>query len=353
MTTFFPPHLVRLGPAASLVFMLGSALAEDQLPAVALEPGFDAGAQAGRLLTLTEAQALKGIKRVVVPLFSIDFVTADSEKAETSGFAAAGRATSMASYTLKGMTQGDFQALTDAAYGRFLADLQAAGFDTVSADRLQASATYRKLLASGKPAPVLRSDGMMLAPAGMGLYGFSQVASGGSKPGLFNALSSMGSSFSAVGSALDTIELAKELDAAVLEVQLVVQFVQLTNENKGFLGRLAGSATVSAKVYPHIARASYSVQSPTPSAARSVLSLRQPLALDAAAITEVRSAPTTAMDVAGAVVAGLINLASRSGNSVSSDEKEAIADPVRYSATVGQGLSAVNQMVVQRLRVGE
>ena len=349
MTPSFPLRSARFGLVAWLAFNLTAAVAADKLPPVALDAGFDMATQAGRLFTVAEGQALKGIKRVAVPLFSIDFVTADSEKAETSGFAAAGRATSISAYKLKGVNQPDFQALTDAAYARFMADLQAAGIETVPADRLQASPTYRKLVASGKPAPVLRDDGMMLAPAGMALYGFSQAASGGSKPGLFNALSTMGSSFAAVGSAFDTIELAKELEASVVEVQLLVQFVQLTNENKGFLGRLAGSATVSAKVYPSIASASYSVQSAT----RGSLTLKQPLALDPAVFTEVRSAPTTAMDVAGTVVAGLIGLATRSSNSVSAEEKEAVADPVRYSATVGQGLSTVNQMFVQRLRSGE
>jgi hypothetical protein len=335
--------------AVGLALNLVPAAAADTPEPVAVGADFQPADRAAKLFTVAQGQVLKGVKRVAVPLFTVDFVTADSEKASTSGFAAGGRATAISAYKLKGVAQPDFQALTDAAYSRFLDDLQTAGFETVPADKLQASATYRKLVASGKAAPALRDDGMMLAPPGMAIYGFSQAASGGAKPGLFGALAAMGSGFSAVGSAIDTVELGKELDAAVVEVQLRVHFVQLTNENKGLLGRLAGSASVSANVYPSIASATYSVQSST----RGTLTLKQPLALDAAAFPEVRAVPTTATDVAASVLTDLINLASRSASSTSTEDKEAIADPARYSASVALGLTSVNQMFVARLRAGE
>ncbi len=340
---------LALALALALVGPANSARAADAPSPVPVDASFQPAAQAAKLFTVALPEVLKGVKRVAVPLFTVDFVTADSEKAETSGFGAAGRATAISAYKLKGVGQAEFQALTDAAYAGFLADLQAAGFETVPLGTVQASSRFRKLVAGGKPAPALRDDGMMLAPPGMGIYGFSEAASGGAKPGLFGGLAAMGSAFSAVGGALDTVELGKELDAAVVEVQLRVHFVQLTNENKGFLGRMAGSASVGAKVYPSISGATYTVQSST----RGTLTLKQPLALDASAFTEVRSKPTNATDVAAGVLTTLIKIASNSNSSVSTEDKEAVADAARYSATVAQGLAAVNQMFAARLRSGE
>ncbi len=340
--------------AAFALMSAGPAQAANAPEPVAVTAAFNPTEQASRLFTVALPEVLKGVKRVAVPLFTIDFTTADSESAETSGFAAAGRARAASFYKLKGVGQADFQALTDAAYARFVADLQAAGFETVAAERWQASGSYRKMAGTGKPAPALRDDGMMLAPAGMAIYGFSQAGMGGSsKSQLFGALTSMGTAFSsassAMGAAMDAVELGKELDAAVIEVQLRVHFVQLTNENKGFLGRMAGTASVSSKVYPSITGATFSVQSST----RGTLTLKQPLALDASVFSDVRKAPTTTADVASGVAVGLLRLALGSKDSNSSEEMEAVADPARYRDVVGSGMTALNQMFIQRLRAGE
>jgi hypothetical protein len=336
--------------AALALTLAAPSFAADAPQPVAVNASFNPTEQSSRMFTVALPEVLKGVKRVAVPLFTIDFTTADSESAETSGFAAAGRARVASFYKLKGVGQAEFQALTDAAYGRFLADLQAAGFETVPIDKVQMSPTYRKLVASGKPMPAVRNDGMLLAPAGMGSYGFTEA--GGAKPTLLGGLSAMGSAFSnmnsMMGAAMDSIELGKELDAAVVEVQLRVNFVQLTNENKGFLGRMASTASVSSKVYPSITGATYSVQSST----RGSLTLKQPLALDASVFSDVRKAPTTTADVAGAIAVGLLQLAIGSKSS-SSEEMEAVADPARYREVVGGGLGVLNQMFVQRLRAGE
>ncbi len=344
----------QIAPLAALLTLSAAcallpATAKDDLEPVAADAGFKPAEQASRLFTVAEAQALKGVKRVVVPLFTVDFTTADSVTAQTSGFGSAGRASASAYYKLKGVSQTDFQALTESLYAGFLAELKAAGIDSVPADKLLASPHYRKMVASGKPAPALRDDGMMLAPAGMAIYGVSQLTSGGNKPGLFGGLAAMTNAFSAVGSALDADALQKELDAAVLEVQVRVHFVQLTNGNKGFFGRLASTASVGAQVFPSITSATFTVHNGT----RGTLTLKQPLMLDPAAFAEVRKAPTTAGDVAGAVAVGLLRLAVGSRDSSSSEEMEAVADPAKYREVLIGGIGILNQMFVQRLRAGE
>jgi len=343
--------LVATALAATLALGLyaAPARAADTPEPVAVDAAFQPAAQAALLLRTSLPEVLKGVKRVAVPLFTVDFITADSEKAETSGFGSAGRATAIAAYRLKGVGQADFQALTDAAHAAFLADLQAAGFEVVPLAAVQSQALYRKLVAGGRPSPDLRSDGIVLAPAGMGIYGFSEAAAGGDKPGLFSGFAAMGSALSAVGGAMDTVELGKALDAAVLEVQLRVHFVRLVNENRGFLGRMSGTASIDAKVYPSITSATWTVQSST----RGTLTLKQPLALDGAAFTEVRNAPTTAGDVGAGLLVGLMTLAGKASGAIGVDDKEAVADPARYATTVGQGLASANRLFVARLRAGQ
>ena len=58
---------------------------------MALDASFNPVDQAANLVELAQdASTLKGLKRVAVTQFSIDFITQDNVSAETSGFAAAG-----------------------------------------------------------------------------------------------------------------------------------------------------------------------------------------------------------------------------------------------------------------------
>lgn len=104
--------------------------------------------------------------------------------------------------------------------------------------------------------------------------------------------------------------------AALLEVRLRVHFVDLADENRGFLGRLAGSARVSAKAYP-------SVRDGTVTLHRDGgivnLQLQAPLQLDAGAFASVQ-------------------------------DQTATADPARWREVVGQGLGSAGQLFVERLR---
>ena len=83
---------------------------------------------------------------------------------------------------------------------------------------------------------------------------------------------------------------------------------------------------------------------------RSSMTLNKVLVLDPAVFAEVREKPTTAGDVAGAVLVGLIRLASSSKDSSSSTEMEAIADPARYKQIVGAGMASLSDVVVARLK---
>jgi hypothetical protein len=333
--------------AACLVLAAPAVLAADPPEAVAMDAAFKPAEQAARMLALTDAKAMQGLKRVAVPLFTVEFVTADAVSGSTSGFGAAGRATSSAAYKLVGVGEADFQALTDTLYTDFLRDLQASGVEVVPREQWQAAPAYAKLAAGAVPAPIRSDSALTLAPAGMAIYGAGK-AQAGAGGGLFGAIGQISSGFGAVGAALDSIALAGELGpAGLIEVQMRVHFVTLTNHNTGFLGRMAGSAKVSGQVMPLVTSVTFSVQSPT---TRSTMTLKQPLAMDASAFKEVREEATTAGDVAGAVLVGLLQLAVGSKDSSSSARFEAVAEPARYREVVGAGLGSTRELLLARLR---
>ncbi len=348
------PHrsFKRMAAAVALSALLSlAAQAKDDVAPVALDAGFKASEQATRMFSVAEAKALKGVKKVAVPLFSVEFVTADAQRAETSGFAAAGRAAATLAYTLKGVDEADFQAITASLYEGFLANLKGAGIEVVPHELVAASPSYRKLAASGVPSPIKSDSAITAAPPGMPIYGMNKAQTGGTSSGasLMGAFAQMGAGFGAAGAALDTITLQQELGAAVVSVQMKVIFVQLTNNNKGFLGRLSSTASVGSSVQPTVASATFSVWSAT----GGTLTLAQPLALDAAAFSDVRKKEKSTGEKAGLVAVAVLGALIGSGSTSSRDDMEAVADPAKYRDIVGAGLGTVTQMFVQRLKAGE
>ena len=187
-----------------------------------------------------------------------------------------------------------------------------------------------------------------MAPAGLGLYGFATMGGGNSKSkSVFGALSDVGAGFAAVGAIGDTIQLAKELDASLIEVRMRVSFVQLNNDNKGFLGRLSGTASTSGKAFPSIDNVMMGVQS---GPMRSTVTMTNSLTLDNAAFADVREKSATAGDVAGAVAVSLLQLAIGSKDSNSSTEMDVVADPVKYPQIIGAGLGSAGSMLVARMK---
>ena len=347
-------HLRTLRPlarsliAATLLAGL-AAQAKDETTPLRVDAAFDPAAVAGSAFEVADTRALKGITRVAVPVFAVEFITADNVSAQTSGFAAAGRATSSLHYKLLGVGEPDFQAITNTLYTQFLADLKASGVEVLGSDVLKASPTYAKLVAAGAPGSIVNDTSMQMSPPGLGIYGFAKMGGGNSakSKGLFGAMSDLGAGFSAVGAIGDSIALSQELGASLIEVRMRVSFVQLSDYNRGFLGRLSDTASTSGHTAPRIDNVMVGVQSRE---WRSTLTLKHILVLDGAAFAQVREKATTAGDVAGAVAVGLLRLAIGSSDSSSSSEMEVVADPAQYPAVIGAGLASAGGLVVTRLK---
>ena len=335
--------------SAGLLFTPLASHAKDETTPLTVDASFSAANAADKGFTVADNKALKGIKRVAVPVFAVEFILADNVNAQTSGFGSAGRASSSLYYKLLGVGEPEFQAITDALYTQFLAELKASGVEVIEASQVAAAPTYKKLVAGGSPAPIKSDTTMMMSPPGLGIYGFAKMGGGNSASGrsVFSAISSMGSGFAAVGAIGDTIQLSTDLDASLIEVRMRVNFVQLSDDNKGFFGRLSGTASASGKAFPSVDNVMMSVQS---GPMRSTVTMKHTLSLDTAAFAEVREKATTTGDVAGAVAVGLLRLALGSKDSSSSQELEVVADPARYKDVVGAGLGAAGSMLVARMK---
>ena len=337
--------------AACLVALaLPSMASGDKTTPLTVDASFDAAAAAAKGFTIADNKALKGIKRVAVPVFAVEFVVADNVNSTTSGFAAAGRATSSLYYKLLGVGEADFQVITDALYQQFVGDLKASGIEVLDTAQVLAAPTYRKLVATGSPAPIKTDSTLMMSPPGLGIYGFARTGGGNSakSKSVFGALSDIGAGFAAVGAITDTIQLGTELDASLIEVRMRVSFVQLNDDSKGFFGRLSSTAATSGRSFPSVDNVMIGVQS---GPWRSTVTMNHTLTLDNAAFAEVREKASTTGDMVGAVAVGLLKLAIGSKDSSSSKELEVVADPAKYRDVVGAGLGSAGRMLVARLQI--
>lgn len=346
--------LTRLASRCAALFAVTAGLAAaHSAPAesVAVDADFNPAAQAGSLVEIAQDRStLKGLKRVAVTQFNIDFVTQDSVSAETSGFASAGRASVTGFYALVGVAEPEFQRLAERAYAEFVAGLRAEGLEVVSPAELAAAPSWQRLVASSTPLP-LRSESMLtVGPAGMVIYGSQKARTQTGQPGakgLLGGLAAMSSITSAIGAQGDLKSLREELgNATLLEVSLRLHFAQLASGNRGFFGRLSDTAKVSAKAHPIVSRAELNLQGEFKTAQ---LLVKVPLLLDANAFSEVRKPAATTGEVAGAVATGLLRMAIGNKDSHSSEKFEIVSDPERYGAVVGAGLAQTSRLLIARM----
>lgn len=160
------------------VFALCAALS---LPAVADDsPYFDLKAspesQMGEYLEMDGADKLKGLTRVLVPQFRVEFQMRAESSASDSRYFGGGSASASNSVHvyLKGVDNPLLQQITDGAYARFVADMAAQGIEVIGPDKLAAEPEYAPILSKGKasPAELSTKDSISLffAPTGGRVY---------------------------------------------------------------------------------------------------------------------------------------------------------------------------------------
>lgn len=321
--------LDRLFVCCSIAALLAAAppLQAKEAAPVTVDAAFKPADQAEQLVELSDRKWVQGLKRVAVTQFAVEFVTNDAQTARTSTFGGGGAAVT-ARWALAGVAEPDFQALTEAFHARFLQDLAASGLELVSMADVMAAPTWKKFAAGGTAYPQRGDVSVTLAPPGLVKYGLAkadqgataqnQRSAGGSGIfGLISAVQGISAVASTVASQGDSAQLQKDLGgAALLEVKMLVHFVDLVDDNKGFLGRLAGSASVTGTAYPSVRQGNVFLHR---DGAVLNLALKAPLRLDGSVFTSVK-------------------------------DQTATADAERWRAVVGSGLGTAGQLVVERLR---
>lgn len=298
-------------------------LAKEAPAPVPVDAAFKPAEHATPLVEFTDPKWGRELKRVAVTQFAVEFVTNDSQSARTSTFGGGG-ASVTARWALAGVGEAEFQAAADAFHTRFLRDLAASGLEVVPHEQVLGAAVWKKFAAGGKPYPQRNDSSVVVAPPGMASYGTTALASTASNPsrggvmGLIATVQGIGSVASTLAAQGDSAQLQKDLGgAALLEVHMRVHFVALTDENKGFLGRMAGSARVSAKPYPSVLDGSTVTLHRDGGIVN--LQLKAPLQLEANAFASVQ-------------------------------DQTATADPARWREVVDAGLGSAGQLFVERLR---
>lgn len=179
----------------------------------------------------TGDKGFKEEKRVAVPSFRVGFVQALGAKAHASGgLGSSGYANVKANTTLHGLDNDVYQALTDAAYANFIADLKAKGYEVVDKKEFEGLASYQNMSTVSSPQKLEVGGGDILyfAPTGMKL-----IVMPGEEGGL-SGLKGLDSN----GPLKALPAIGKELKAGVMEASFVVDYVNAGGSG-GFFARSA------------------------------------------------------------------------------------------------------------------
>lgn len=307
-----------------------------------IDLNLDARAAASSLVTISDAALYKGIQRVAVPSFHIEFITSGGAASTAREIGKSGSNYASSNYKLVGVAGPELQPLVDRMYADFSAQLAAAGYEVVPADTLRAAPAWRKLTAAGVPSPMERGPGLVLSPTGMPLVGVPPATGGGLLAG-FSAFASVGQMISG---AFELQELSNTYQATMLSVWMRVTIAEATNESSGFLGRMSGTASTSVKFVPMISEARLSAMTNNIS---SQVEINRPLVVQGEAIREVRDVSSVAGNVALNVLKFAIAGAGGGGGAASVKEYEAVAEPAVFNDVMGRNAAAVRAMLVARM----
>ena len=288
---------------------------------------------------------LHGYRKVVVPFFQVEFTTGSKASSARAG------ASVSQSYEMEAITAADMQAITDAVYDRFIADLTAKGLTVIPLEQARAaSPNLAKLLAAAKPAPfVSKTEGggasTFYTPRGAAIY-FHQ-----GDPEL-GGMSNVGSRAS-----WDQPAAAKDLDAAVIGARFAVTFVEQTPDNRKFLGMRGSTARVNSQVDLSIDAVSTHLWAITAKNQAKIIGQPvepvrfypdAPLVLDDDAILSVVDSTSAGTKRSDAMATG-VSMLLGGGHNYKTKAYTVTVEPVKYRAEVTQAMSAVGVTFVDKL----
>ncbi len=308
--------------------------------AVRLDEKFNPASMAATLLKPQSDgnKTVRGLMRVAIGSFDVEFVTRGSASVSDSWINPAGytaNRTGSNVMSLSGVGEADMQAIVDQVYGRFVRELRATGLDVVPTSQVMNTNTLRKMLDAGQPVPHYKSG-----TEGRPVSGASLVSKGGAGSAM--------DGFSAVASSLMAgRELALETEATVIHVRMVVRFVEQAG-NASLLSRVAGTAAEASKISPTVVAGETRMHIFTAQGGGS-FTLQAPAQMDSAAFIGVKDRMTPGSKATGVGLA-VLSFALGKNDSGTMTQFDAVADPQRYRELVGGGLTRVGSMMVEQLK---
>ena len=182
--------------------------------------------------------ALKGIKRVAIPNFQVEFAVENSTSAFGGG--TAGSASVKSRVMLIGIEDAVFQKIADDLYDKLVADLTAAGIEVLPYDKFKDNEHYQKIKSKFRPsATEMRSQD-----------GRSKFYSAHGQPMYFFGKDTHIGGVSAIGEAFTTVQpqniepsIARDLDAALLSVRMMVDIAKQESSGQHLMGGFASVKT--------------------------------------------------------------------------------------------------------------
>ena len=265
--------------------------------------GAPAPAATSTPLKVTGQQAAKGTTQVVVGAFNVGFLFESIDNGKASGgligaFGGTTRAKSM----LAGVTPAMMQAITDAAYADFRAQLAARGFTVIDSAALFSSAGFAKV----KPVPSPYDANVALEKGSNGKTSFykpSALPALVMIPGDFTAsgLSGMGMTMAAGTTQYAMATHAKASGQAVLDVVYLVDFSNVKRPGAFSFGGINVNSGLSVT-------ADYSkLNLITPAGKQTTITIKDPVAVegDFVAMADSTGGANKALQTAGNVLGGV------------------------------------------------
>lgn len=216
------------GQANAGAFGFGESYPKVQKP-VSFDPATDHKGDADAYIWVNKAGAAKGVNKVVIPFFQIQFVVRSHADATLSVGASA-----VLNANLDGPDDAQMQAIADDVYARLVAQLRAGGIEVVEPSAAAAFPAWGEMMANMKPSGD-KVGGMggvtsrFMSRTGMGWYLLPTMKpdyAGGSS---FSVMDSM-------GMVKREQALLGQSGAAVLGFRAVVDFASLKSSDKSAFG---------------------------------------------------------------------------------------------------------------------
>ncbi|CAN7405410.1 hypothetical protein LJR164_002552 [Phenylobacterium sp. LjRoot164] len=325
--------LINLGPKTAPVS-----------PPLEFAAGDDLSQLGGSLIWQNERDAARGLRQVVIPSFQVEFVT-------HSGAASTGQGLSQSqvSYSLNGPDAADMQAITDAFYAHFVADLAAAGVTVIPLDDAMArSPGLVRLMNMAKPAPYARGKANRSAfysPPGLKFY--FTPNDGRAK--------AFGDTMTTTGSQVPEEMAMNELGAGVMGVRMVVDFAEIQARGRGVLGMRPMTAKVSSKANVALLPVDTQMWVITPKAKSTPMdlghrlryALTSPVVMPDSVVSAVDTTTNASKlnDAVGSAIGVLAGVGATKTRTY-----EVTVDPAAWSRDVSAAIEQVGDLLIARLK---